>query len=366
MSEDSYPSPAEELAFLGNLRLLLADGAFVSTYKFALLRSISDDCVERGATSGALEIPIRRLGERFVELYWRQARPFSATGVDLAAGMPLLQNTGRQAGILRLIEEACRVTPLLSELRRSERKWSRLTSGVARVVKQMPLYKLQTVGGRKLEFLYEERPQDDFITLKPGVAWLFRKHHGLVRDLVEVAWIRFVQSLPRNAEVLGQGQELGQFLFGTDRETLGKVGEVLRERDGNACFYCGRAIDGAPHVDHFVPWSRYSLDLGHNFVLADARCNLDKRTWLPAATHLERWVERNLGAGKAFEADLLAAGVLSRLGTTLWVAQWAYSVDLASGASSWLARTRRVEPVGEACIRIVSGAVARSNQFAVP
>lgn len=52
----------------------------------------------------------------------------------------------------------------------------------------------------------------------------------------------------------------------------------------------------------------------------------------------------------------------SRLGTTLWVAQWAYSVDLASGASSWLGKTRRVEPVGEACIKLVSGAVAMANE----
>jgi len=357
------PTPAEELAFLGNLRLLLADGAFVSTYKFALLRAIADECVERGATTGALEITVQRLGERFVELYWRQARPFApANGEAVGGGRQLLQNTGRQAGVIRRIEEECRRRPLLSELRRSPDAWRKLTNDVASTVRKMPLYKLQTIGGRKLEFLYEEQVDEPHVTLKPGVAWLFRKHHGLVRDLVEVAWIRFIQSLPRNAEVLGRGQELGQFLFGTDRETLARVAGVLREVDGARCFYCERTIEGAPHVDHFVPWSRYALDLGHNFVLADSRCNLDKRTWLPAAAHLEKWVERNRLAGPAFESRLLAAGMPSQLRTTLWVAQWAYSVDFASGAASWIKKTRRVEPVREACLEIVSRAIARLGE----
>ncbi len=34
------------------------------------------------------------------------------------------------------------------------------------------------------------------------------------------------------------------------------------------CFYCERRLGGAPHVDHLVPWSRYPVDLGHNFVVA--------------------------------------------------------------------------------------------------
>jgi len=32
---------------------------------------------------------------------------------------------------------------------------------------------------------------------------------------------------------------------------------------------------GEPVVDHFVPWARYPLDLGHNFVLADEEASLE-------------------------------------------------------------------------------------------
>jgi hypothetical protein len=37
----------------------------------------------------------------------------------------------------------------------------------------------------------------------------------------------------------------------------------------------------------------YPLDLGHNFVLADNRCNNKKRDRLPAYEHLAKWTARN-------------------------------------------------------------------------
>ena len=49
--------------------------------------------------------------------------------------------------------------------------WKRLVRQVEAVVKLMPLWKLQTVGKEKLEFLYGESEQDGSIELRPGVAY---------------------------------------------------------------------------------------------------------------------------------------------------------------------------------------------------
>ncbi len=49
----------------------------------------------------------------------------------------------------------------------------------------MPLWKLQTVGNERLEFLYENVDRGNRITLKPGVAYCFRAFYELVRDLIE-------------------------------------------------------------------------------------------------------------------------------------------------------------------------------------
>lgn len=65
---------------------------------------------------------------------------------------------------------------------------------------------------------------------------------------------------------MGDTTDLGEFLFGSERSSLGSVREALTSVQGDRCFYCGamQVLD----VDHFIPWSLYQIDLGHNFVLA--------------------------------------------------------------------------------------------------
>ncbi len=48
----------------------------------------------------------------------------------------------------------------------------------------MPLWKLQTVGGQKFEFLYNGvRGEGTVIELKEGVCYCFRLFYGLVHEL---------------------------------------------------------------------------------------------------------------------------------------------------------------------------------------
>jgi hypothetical protein len=67
------PTPAEQVAFLGNIERLLSEGQFVATYKYALLVAIANLAVQLGADDDSeLELPIRSIAEQFIELYWRQ------------------------------------------------------------------------------------------------------------------------------------------------------------------------------------------------------------------------------------------------------------------------------------------------------
>ncbi len=156
----------------------------------------------------------------------------------------------------------------------------------------MPLLKLQTVGEETREFLYENRVEGRgdhaFITLRPGIAFCFRSFHPLVVDLAQTAWARFIRRT--NPKLLGERAELREFLFGAPRANLRAVREPLMEIQEGRCFYCERRLGGAPHVDHFVPWSRYPVDLGHNFVVAHESCNVAKADHLAAERHLRRWV----------------------------------------------------------------------------
>jgi 5-methylcytosine-specific restriction endonuclease McrA len=43
-----------------------------------------------------------------------------------------------------------------------------------------------------------------------------------------------------------------------------------------------------PHVDHFIPWSRYPNDAIENLVVAHERCNGRKSDFLAASDHVAR------------------------------------------------------------------------------
>lgn len=94
----TIPTPAAQLLFLRNLQRLLSEGLFVASYKFALIHALADLAVLKGDDSGApLDIDTKDIASRFVELYWRQARPFRLGGEK---GLILQQNTGNQAAII--------------------------------------------------------------------------------------------------------------------------------------------------------------------------------------------------------------------------------------------------------------------------
>ena len=114
--------------------------------------------------------------------------------------------------------------------------WKRLVREVAEVVRIMPLWKLQTVGREHLDFLYANTGVGNTLTLRPGVAFCFRKFHPLISDLVRGAWGRLVRQ--QNLEVLGETADLNEFLFGSERAALAVERPDLLDLQRGRCFYC--------------------------------------------------------------------------------------------------------------------------------
>lgn len=332
VSQPPPPTAAEQIEFLRALQRLLDEGSFVASYKYALLHAIADLCVLDGDDSGAaLELSTRRIAGQFIQLYWRQVAPFEAAGEQEV----LKQNTGRQAAVVReLAERHEAYEGSLAQLERDRGEWTRLRRTVERTVRVMPLWRLQTVGSDRLEFLYENRDQGSTIRLEPGVAYCFRTFYPLITDMIEGAWSHFVQRL--NSARLGQVIELRSFLFGGDRAALDAQRKLLREIQEGRCFYCTGSIQSGGHVDHFIPWSRYPLDLGHNFVLAHDRCNSRKSNLLAAEEHLGRWTERNATLGGQLQDAFEEQRILHDLGATNRVARWAYTQVETAGGQVWV------------------------------
>ena len=91
-------------------------------------------------------------------------------------------------------------------------------------------------------------------------------------------------------------------------------------------------------MDHFIPWARYPVDLGHNFVLAHVECNRDKSDTLAAVVHLKRWCLRNQKEGAKLASAFDREGILHDLKSSRHVALWAYSQAEAAGSGLWIAR----------------------------
>jgi hypothetical protein len=90
------PSAEAQLAFLGKLQRLFAEGDFTATYKFALLVSLADLALERGSDDGSeLHVTNAQIADRFIFHYWQQAAPFGSTEAGATPGV-LVQNHGTQ------------------------------------------------------------------------------------------------------------------------------------------------------------------------------------------------------------------------------------------------------------------------------
>ena len=343
------PSPEGQLAFLAHLQRLLTEGSFVATYKFALLLALADVCIEKGDDSGdPLRVTKEDLAIQFVRIYWRQTLPYTPLGSLEAPDLrPLKQNTGRQAHILRVIAEARRVAGgSMAKLRSDLKAWQQLLNQVGATLVAMPLWKLQNVGGETLTFLYAqpaEPGRQPFIVLEPGIAFCFRRFHELVYELVTSAWIRFVRGIQDNATLLGEGLELGTFLFGSSREALDRFRPILLDLQDGSCFYCHGSLKAIGAVDHFIPWSRYAVNLGHNLVLAHPRCNGSKSDRLAAIVHLERWCHRNDQHGTALATAFQARQLPHDLQATWQIARWAYAQAESIQARSWVTGEQLVE-----------------------
>lgn len=171
------PSAEAQLAFLGKLQRLFAEGDFTATYKFALLVALADLAVELGADDGEpLELATRRIGERFVHLYWRQSMPYRTGCSGTDAGV-LVQNLGEQAAVLSAIvafrAQAGVSTPQQAA---AHPAYKDLITRITATVSAQPLQYLQNFGGTTDAFFYE-RPAPGRVRLLPGVAYCLRRFH---------------------------------------------------------------------------------------------------------------------------------------------------------------------------------------------
>lgn len=324
---ERHPSPERRVIALAERILgLLDEGQFTATYKYAVLIALLDLCLENTGRLGEPPDTLYtgQLAEKIIDLYWPHSIPYAEAKTELV----LRQNSGGQAEIVTLIRKFRAKLgkgghASLSRARLDQpAAYDRLLRNVEWKLIEMPLPKLQRIGGEVKPFLfhidwddsvkvrtvraYQNGDATDFdnrIVLKPGVGAGLVALNALLRPLIHRQWAAKLAKLNKLEE-----SRLESFLFGAERISLEPVRAGLRDLQGNRCFYCGKPIRSASEVDHFIPWSRYPDNSIDNLVLADHGCNNNKRDYLGASDLVSTWRERNINAGgKDGELNQIAA-----------------------------------------------------------
>ena len=336
------PSSEDQVQFLLKLQRLLGEGLFTATYKYALLMALADLSVELGDDSGEeLEMSRTKLPRNLLGTIGVRRCPSSVK-----------KPYDRTLEGRRLLLHSCSKFAMSVVTVWRRRKGMRLNgavwSGQSLTTSARCRYRgCRHVGCETLPFLYDPPAVRGpaVIRLYPGVAFCLRRFHGLVAELVQAAWTRWVRQ--QNLSIIGDTADLHEFLFGVERANLALLQKPLRDLQRNTCFYCHHEMRGRPDVDHFVPWILYQLDLGHNFVLAHKECNSEKRDRLASEEHLAAWVDRNQKHGEALGREFDRLRVVHSLPSTIQIARWAYgSVSMANGLT-WKARETLVPLRGD-------------------
>lgn len=348
------PTTDQQARFVTNLQRLLTEGEFVNTYKFALLLSLSRWAVEHPDHDERNPLDVRELAPHFAELYWPHVQPFAEPNHRAARvaearprfGSPddddrssvLRQDRGQRTPhqeprVLKRIRSAQTVATRLHNLPAAEREV--LLKEIRRSIADMPLPRLHTVrdSSEPMRFLYNPGPRKYELRFEPGMVACLTHFAPLVEEIVRSAWVRFV--LRCNPHLLGAPAKLEDFLFPQSRANLMTLRTPLASVQGDECFYCTKTIGGTPAVDHFLPWSRYRRDLGHNFVLAHSACNQAKSDHLASYEHLQRWHARNEAHGDVLAAQFDAAQLPHDWPTLQRVASSLYELAAGNTAMVW-------------------------------
>jgi 5-methylcytosine-specific restriction endonuclease McrA len=307
--------------------MLLAQGSLTTTYKYALLLSIMDICLE-GAGKGLppTTITTRQLSERMVDIYWHHTDIFDKSVLYQGTNRHGTKAHRSQAGILTEISnlrEAVKVhsadsSPFKAR-RNNQKRFEQMLDEVEWILIKQPVPRLQIIGSQEDRFLYEiawkvegrsSTPTligetraipraslktgafDNRLQLKPGVAENLIQLAPVLRPLIQHQWTTMVARINALPE-----SKLEDHLFGRDRISLQAIHQGLYDLQKGQCFYCSKKSRlKETQVDHFLPWSRYPDDNLCNLVIADTSCNNNKTDFLADTSHVLNWKNRDFNA----------------------------------------------------------------------
>lgn len=272
-----------------------------NTYKFGFLKSILDNIFNGQKMETGIYYSYEELFGRFAENYW-----------NLVVKYDLRQMRRDDKSVyskveLILREEANR-NPVLEMIEFEsidEETKHRIIRNVTNECKRC------VVGALYEDFdgvIYSFNLKEDGLIVNYCVYEFMLKYKAEIEKLNYYSWARFMEKINNDNALIRVIEKLE--LATPKRKDLSVYREILRrEFEEDTCFYCGKKLKRAIHVDHFIPWSFVKDDKIWNFVLSCSTCNEKKNNRVPEKDYLLRIENRNkkmkLIDNKVIETDFV-------------------------------------------------------------
>lgn len=331
------PTTEFQLNFLRRIQWLLESSSYTSTYKFALLIAVTNLSIESGIDDNSeYVISYEQLAEQFIQLYWTQVLPFSDKNSESILRQSITTGQAKVVTSILNLQEETKTTNLNLARICDTKKWQSTVKEVARTIKSYPAKYLQSAEDKvSREFFYIYHPRENTIVLKSGIAYYFTRFSQIIHKLCQQYWAEFVRNNRYNKSYFSNDVDLQYFLFNQSRQNLSLLVPILNDIQQGQCFYCQKQLKKDIEVDHFVPWSKYSNDTTHNFVLTDHKCNNSKRDYLAEEKFYEKWLKRNQQYGQVLQQETDGMGFISNQKRSEMVSQWAYQLAVEHEDLVW-------------------------------
>ncbi len=267
---------------------LMRDASKSATYKSALLKALI-----RIAVGGeALHIPLSRIGEEFVRLYWDQTVIYHLRQAAVLS---------KEAIVVKLIRETAlsHKARAMNDLPATDR--AELVTRMAKLLTVNVLKAFHTSKPASMSALYSWGQSDLAITLSQESHTFLRANRLPLEVIANYHWADYLEACNRLAPRIIQkvSRESAR------RSSLARYMALLKRDDDAQCFYCRLpASAGIPMaVDHVIPWSFLLEDPLWDLVIACQPCNSKKSDWLPAPEYLEKLKRRNFDS-KIFSGNV--------------------------------------------------------------
>lgn len=239
-----------------------------NTYKFGLIKAIIDNIFNGKIVDAGVYFSYEEIFGKFAENYWNLVVRY-----DLRQ----MRRDGKSvySKVETIFKEEVTKNSLLAVMHFDSISVETRNLIIKKVTSEC---KRNVVGALYEDFdgvIYDFDLKDTGITVNYSIYEFILKHKTEIERLNYYSWAKFLEQINEDNALVRVIDKLE--LATPRREDLSIYREILRrEFEEDTCFYCGKKLQRAIHVDHFIPWSFVKDDKMWNFVLSCPTCNEKK------------------------------------------------------------------------------------------